>query len=52
MTEANHIQNQWDRYIQYLLQWAEEHSDKLFEGRSPACYEEFCDCECNLEDPC
>lgn len=35
----------WERYITYLMQWAEDHKDKDFEGMSPACYDEFCDCE-------
>lgn len=35
--------NQWDRYLQYLKNWAETHSEIGCEGMSPACYDEFCE---------
>lgn len=37
--------NKWEKYINYLTQWAEQHSEPMFEGMSPACYDEFCDNE-------
>lgn len=33
----------WQKYIEYLLNWAKDHKDEVFEGCSPACYDEFCD---------
>lgn len=35
----------WKLYIEYLKQWAEDHSDEECEGMSPACYDEWCDNE-------
>lgn len=35
--------NQWDRYLEYLKNWAETHSEIGCEGMSPACYDEFCE---------
>ena len=32
-------------YIEYLIQWAISHSDEGCRGMSPACYDEWCDCE-------
>ena len=33
----------WEYYITYLMQWAEDHKDSVFEGMSPACFDEFCE---------
>ena len=33
----------WDRYLQYLKDWAETHKEIGCEGMSPACYDEFCE---------
>lgn len=35
----------WKKYIDYLKQWTDVHSDPMSEGMSPACYDEFCDNE-------
>lgn len=35
----------WNAYIDYLIEWADDHSDPKFKGCSPACFDEFCDCE-------
>lgn len=35
--------NQWDRYLEYLKNWVETHSEIGCEGMSPACYDEFCE---------
>lgn len=34
---------QWNHYLKYLLQWANDHSDMKYKGMSPACFDEFCD---------
>ena len=36
---------QWEKYIEYLKKWAEEHSGKEYEGMSPAGYNEWQDNE-------
>ena len=33
----------WKDYINYLHNWADEHSDEKFSGMSPVCYDEFLD---------
>ena len=42
----------WQRYIAYLKEWAETHSNERFAGMSPACYDEWLDnesgCQCPL----
>lgn len=47
----------WKSYINYLHNWANEHSDEEFSGMSPVCYDEFlfndlnsCQ-ECGSEEP-
>lgn len=35
----------WNKYIQYLKNWAEEHSDQVYDGSSPSCYDEWNDNE-------
>ena len=35
----------WSRYINYLIGWAMDHADEECEGMSPACYDEWCNCE-------
>lgn len=35
----------WSKYLQYLYVWAVEHSDPVFSGCSPACYDEWLDNE-------
>ena len=32
---------QWEKYIEYLKQWAEEHSGSEFTGMSPVCFDEW-----------
>ena len=32
----------WEKYINYLKQWTDVRSDPMWEGTSPACYDEFC----------
>ena len=36
---------QWERYLRYLVQWAIDHNDRVYEGMSPACYDEWRGCE-------
>jgi hypothetical protein len=35
----------WSRYINYLIEWAMEHSSIEYDGMSPVCYDEWCDNE-------
>ena len=32
---------QWEKYIEYLKQWVEDHKEESFEGMSPACFDEW-----------
>ena len=32
---------QWEKYIEYLKKWAEEHKDEKNAGMSPACFDEW-----------
>ena len=36
----------WNAYLRYLRSWADFHSDPEFSGMTPACYDEWLDCEC------
>lgn len=36
---------QWERYLKYLVEWAILHTGRDYEGYSPMCYGEWCDCE-------
>lgn len=38
--------DKWKAYLNYLVNWAFDHQGKEFAGMTPACYEEFLDCEC------
>lgn len=31
----------WQKYIDYLMDWAREHAHPDFQGMSPACYDEW-----------
>lgn len=33
----------WDRYIKYLVAWANDHKDGVFAGMSPVCWDEWLD---------
>ena len=35
----------WKKYLKYLLDWAESHSKPEFYGMTPACFDEWFDCE-------
>lgn len=35
----------WARYIDYLIEWAFEHSSEDYDGMSPASYDEWCNNE-------
>lgn len=35
------MKTDWDKYIQYLKDWAEYHSDQIYAGSSPVCYDEW-----------
>lgn len=37
--------SEWERYINYLSQWAICHNDEKYAGMSPACFEEWRDNE-------
>lgn len=46
--------SRYERYINYLINWALEHNDEVYEGCSPACFDEFEDYEngnvnCDIE---
>lgn len=32
-------------YIIYLIEWKSSHRGKEFKGCTPACFDEWCDCE-------
>lgn len=31
----------WDKYIAYLRQWADDNADPVYAGQSPVCYDEW-----------
>ena len=35
----------WDKYLQYLRDWADSHSEPGFYGTTPACFDEWFGCE-------
>ena len=35
----------WRKYLRYLRNWADTHSEPGFYGMTPACFEEWLDCE-------
>lgn len=39
--------SEWARYIGYLIEWAFNHSDEASAGISPACFDEWRDCDEN-----
>ena len=39
------MDNKWKLYIEYIKNWAEEHSDGAYAGMSPICYDEWIDNE-------
>jgi len=41
---------QWEKYIEYLKKWAEEHSGEEYAGMSPVCFDEWEDNEDVTED--
>lgn len=41
--------DRWSKYINYLIEWAMEHSGVEYDGMSPACYDEWCDNEDDCE---
>ena len=43
--EADRRFSDWDRYIEYLRQWADDNADPAYAGQSPACYDEWHDYE-------
>lgn len=49
-TEVEARQSKWDRYIEYLRQWADDHADVIYSTQSPACYDEWCDMEDKSEE--
>jgi hypothetical protein len=40
----------WSRYLQYLRDWADSHSEPGFYGLAPACFDEWYGCEYQEED--
>lgn len=36
---------EWSEYIDYLVQWANDHADEAFYGQSPVCFDEWYCCE-------
>lgn len=34
-----------ERYCEYLIDWALTHRDAAYEGMTPACFDEWSDCE-------
>ena len=39
----------WEKYLNYLRDWADYHSEIRFYGMTPACFDEWDSCE-NSED--
>jgi len=35
----------WQKYLQYLQDWADSHNDATFYGMTPACFDEWLGCE-------
>ena len=35
----------WNEYLQYLRDWADSHGEPGFYGMTPACFDEWLDCE-------
>ena len=35
----------WQKYLQYLRDWADSHSEPEFYGMTPACFDEWLGCE-------
>lgn len=42
--------SQWSRYIGYIMSWAMTHAGNAYEGMTPACFDEWRDCEGQNED--
>jgi hypothetical protein len=40
----------WDKYLQYLREWADSHSESEFYGMTPACFDEWLGCEYRLDE--
>lgn len=43
-------QYDWYGYLKYLKDWANSHKEIEYCGMSPACYNEWCDIEAELEE--
>lgn len=35
----------WEKYLQYLKNWIEDHKNEMFLGCSPACFDEWAENE-------
>ena len=46
----DNVKSDWQRYIQYLHEWADSHADEKYGAQSPACFDEWCDWEKDFED--
>ena len=44
-SNINNVKTIWRRYLQYLREWSETHSEDMFYGMSPACFAEWLDWE-------
>lgn len=40
----------WDKYIQYLRDWADDNADPAYMGQSPVSFDEFCDNELHIDE--
>lgn len=41
---------EWDAYLDYLTEWAEDHRGAGYYGCSPVCFDEWLDNECNEDE--
>ena len=48
--EDSNPKTKWEGYISYLHEWAEDHSDMVSRGMSPASFDEWCDNEAQYEE--
>jgi hypothetical protein len=40
----------WDKYLQYIRDWIDSHDGPGFYGMTPACFDEWFDCEYHEEE--
>lgn len=40
----------WAEYLKYLREWTNDHAEPAFYGMTPACFDEWLDCEYEEQD--